>query len=233
MMHQAAAMNGPSLVKGLLQRKSGALRNGAPFAEMPSAFRSLQQHLLKRPGGDREMVEILSLVLQHDEQVAVTAVELALQAGVPTKTHILIRTVSDLPCSGRRLELLITTRRFVCTAGDDENYVYASHVNDLTRGRVSECRSTYFLPPLLHTTTTSKYLLHNEKSSLCLVSAMSKASSRRQRDHARTRPYRPSENRSRPHRSQPLHRLPQNRRGHFPSPAKNQHERRWLARVRY
>jgi hypothetical protein len=35
------------------------------------------------------MVEILALVLQHDEQVVLTAVELALQAGVPTKTHIL------------------------------------------------------------------------------------------------------------------------------------------------
>ena len=43
----------------VVQRKPGALRNGAPFAEMPPAFRSLQQHLLKRPGGDREMVEIL------------------------------------------------------------------------------------------------------------------------------------------------------------------------------
>ncbi len=48
----------------VVQRKPGALRNGAPFAEMPSAFRSLQQNLLKRPGGDREMVEILFLVLQ-------------------------------------------------------------------------------------------------------------------------------------------------------------------------
>jgi hypothetical protein len=56
---------------------------------MPLAFRSLQQHLLKRPGGDREMVEILSLVLQHDEQIVLTAVELALKAGVPTKTHII------------------------------------------------------------------------------------------------------------------------------------------------
>ena len=35
------------------------------------------------------MVEILALVLQHDEQAVLTAVELALEAGVPTKTHIL------------------------------------------------------------------------------------------------------------------------------------------------
>jgi hypothetical protein len=73
----------------VLQRKPGALRNGAPFVEMPDGFRKLQGHLLKRPGGDREMVEILALVLQHDEQAVLCAVELALEAGVPTKTHIL------------------------------------------------------------------------------------------------------------------------------------------------
>ena len=73
----------------VIQRKPGALRNGAPFAEMPEGFRRLQGHLLKRAGGDREMVEILALVLQHDEQAVLCAVELALEAGVPTKTHIL------------------------------------------------------------------------------------------------------------------------------------------------
>ena len=35
------------------------------------------------------MVEILALVLQHDEQAVLCAVELALEAGVPTKTHVL------------------------------------------------------------------------------------------------------------------------------------------------
>src|ERR1700735_4309152 len=73
----------------VIQRKPGALRNGAPFAELPPAFRALQQRMLKTSGGDREMVEILALVLQHDEQAVLTAVELALEAGVPTKTHIL------------------------------------------------------------------------------------------------------------------------------------------------
>jgi transposase len=73
----------------VIQRKPGALRNGAPFAEMPDAFRQLQGYLLRRPGGDREMVEILALVLQHDEQAVLCAVELALEAGVPTKTHVL------------------------------------------------------------------------------------------------------------------------------------------------
>jgi len=73
----------------VIQRKPGALRNGAPFTELPEGFKRLQQHLLKRPGGDREMVEILALVLQHDEEAVLCAVELALEAGLPTKTHIL------------------------------------------------------------------------------------------------------------------------------------------------
>ena len=73
----------------VVQRKPGALRNGAPFAELPEAFRTLQQHLLKKPGGDREMVDILALVLQHNEDAVLLAVEMALETGVPTKTHVL------------------------------------------------------------------------------------------------------------------------------------------------
>ena len=73
----------------VLQRKPGALRNGAPFAEFPPAFRQLQDQMLRKPGGDREMVDILALVLQHDEQAVLTAVELALAEGVATKTHVL------------------------------------------------------------------------------------------------------------------------------------------------
>lgn len=73
----------------VIQRKPGALRNGAPFADLPDAFKRLQQHLLKYPGGDRDMVGILALVLQHDEQAVLCAVELALSDGAPTKTHVL------------------------------------------------------------------------------------------------------------------------------------------------
>lgn len=73
----------------VIQRKPGALRNGARFAEMPDAFRLLQQHLLQQRGGGREMAEILALVLQHDEHAVLTAVEMALESGVPTKTHVL------------------------------------------------------------------------------------------------------------------------------------------------
>ena len=48
----------------VIQRKPGALRNGAPFVELPSGFRRLQDQMLRRPGGDREMVDILALVLR-------------------------------------------------------------------------------------------------------------------------------------------------------------------------
>ncbi|MBS0439306.1 MAG: IS21 family transposase [Proteobacteria bacterium] len=73
----------------VVQRKPGALRNGAPFADLPDGFKRLQATLLKRPGGDREMVEILALVLHHDEQAVLTAVELALESGAPSKPHVL------------------------------------------------------------------------------------------------------------------------------------------------
>lgn len=73
----------------VLQRKPGALRNGAPFTELPLAFKKLQTELLKKPGGDREMVEVLALVLHHEEQAVLAAVELALEVGVPTKMYVL------------------------------------------------------------------------------------------------------------------------------------------------
>ena len=73
----------------VLQRKPGALRNGAPFLELPEGFRRLQATLTKRPGGDREMVEVLGLVLHHDEQAVLAAVELALESGAPSKQHVL------------------------------------------------------------------------------------------------------------------------------------------------
>ena len=73
----------------VLQRKPGALRNGTPFTELPAGFKRPQSILLKRQGGDREMVEILALVLQHDESAVLTAVELALESGTPSKQHVL------------------------------------------------------------------------------------------------------------------------------------------------
>ena len=71
------------------QRKPGALRNGAPFLELPDSFRQLRTQLLRRTGGDREMVDILALVLLHDEQQVEQAVAKALESGEPSKQHVL------------------------------------------------------------------------------------------------------------------------------------------------
>lgn len=59
------------------------------YAELPAAFKRLQSILLKRLGGDREMAEILALVLHHDEQVVLRAVELALECDGVSKQHVL------------------------------------------------------------------------------------------------------------------------------------------------
>jgi hypothetical protein len=57
--------------------------------ELPPAFRQLQDQMLRRPDGDREMADILALALHHDEKVVFRAVELAMDGGVATKTHVL------------------------------------------------------------------------------------------------------------------------------------------------
>lgn len=83
----------------VVQRKPGALRNGAPFNELPDSFKQLQRQLLKRPGGDREMVDVLALVLLHDESLIEQAINEALQSELPTKQHVLncLSRLSDQP----------------------------------------------------------------------------------------------------------------------------------------
>ncbi len=83
----------------VVQRKPGALRNGAPFHELPDSFRRLQGQLLKRPGGDREMADILALVLLHDEALVEQAVMAALEVEQPSKQHVLncLSRLSDIP----------------------------------------------------------------------------------------------------------------------------------------
>jgi transposase len=83
----------------VIQRKPGALRNGAPFTELPECFRQLQARLLKRPGGDREMVDVLALVLLHDEQLVEQAVTEALKVEQLSKQHVLncLSRIGDQP----------------------------------------------------------------------------------------------------------------------------------------
>ena len=67
----------------LVQRKPGALRNGTPFLEMPSALLRLRQSLLRHPGGDRVMADVLSVVPQAGLESVLVAVELVLEGATP------------------------------------------------------------------------------------------------------------------------------------------------------
>jgi transposase len=71
------------------QRKPGSIRNGAPFQSLPDSFKHLQSQLLARKGGDKEMVDVLSLVLHHEEQLVEQAIDMALKAGKTSKQHVM------------------------------------------------------------------------------------------------------------------------------------------------
>jgi hypothetical protein len=68
----------------LLERKPGALRNGAPFADLPAALQQLRQGLLREPGGDRVMAQLLALVPKLGLDDVLVAVALALEAAPPS-----------------------------------------------------------------------------------------------------------------------------------------------------
>jgi transposase len=74
---------------GLIERKPGALRNGAPFKTMPEPLQELQRQLLKHAGGDRIMAQVLSAVTLHGLEAVLVAVELALQSGRVSAEHVL------------------------------------------------------------------------------------------------------------------------------------------------
>jgi transposase len=83
----------------VVQRKPGALRNGAPFKQLPDVFLQLQKQLLKHRGGDREMVEVLALVLQHEESLIEQAITEALGSGSASKQHVIncLNRLLDVP----------------------------------------------------------------------------------------------------------------------------------------
>jgi transposase len=68
----------------VLERKPGALRNGAPFLEMPEPLLRLRRSLLREPGGDRLMAKILALVPSAGLEPVLVAVELALEGAPPS-----------------------------------------------------------------------------------------------------------------------------------------------------
>ena len=74
----------------LIERKPGALRNGAPFAGMPLALVKLQTELRRRERshGDRVMAKVLSAIPAHGLEAVLVAVERVLESGVPSIEHM-------------------------------------------------------------------------------------------------------------------------------------------------
>ena len=73
----------------LVQRKPGALRNGAPFADMPAPLQRLRQGLMRHDGGDKIMAQVLNCVSSHGLEAVLVAVELVIESGVLSTEHVL------------------------------------------------------------------------------------------------------------------------------------------------
>ena len=73
----------------LIERKPGALRNGAPFADLPTPLRQLKHGLTRHAGGDRIMAQVLAAVPVAGLDAVLVAVELVLEAGTLSAEHVL------------------------------------------------------------------------------------------------------------------------------------------------
>ena len=73
----------------LVERKPGALRNGAPFETMPEELLKLRSILLKHEGGDKLMARVLGLVPLVGLADVLVAIELVLESQMVSIEHIL------------------------------------------------------------------------------------------------------------------------------------------------
>ena len=75
----------------LIERKPGALRNGAPFEDMPQPLLKLQAALLRheRQEGHRLMAKVLAAVPAQGLGDVLVAVELVLESGIHSAEHVL------------------------------------------------------------------------------------------------------------------------------------------------
>ena len=92
--HQRLSMRGQTCYDWqhyipLVQRKPGALRNGAPFADLPAALQHLRGALLRHAGGDRIMAQVLAAVPSAGLDAVLVAVELVIESGVVSAEHVI------------------------------------------------------------------------------------------------------------------------------------------------
>jgi hypothetical protein len=76
-----------------LEHKPGALRNGAPFKDwnLPGAMTRLRERLAKHLDGDRQFVEILSMVALYGLEAVANACAAALEDSVVSSAHVVNR----------------------------------------------------------------------------------------------------------------------------------------------
>jgi transposase len=74
----------------LIERKPGALRNGAPFEDMPQPLAKLQASLLRRQRqeGNRVMARVLAAIPTYGLEAVLVAVELVLESGIHSAEHV-------------------------------------------------------------------------------------------------------------------------------------------------
>jgi len=97
----------------LVERKPGALRNGAPFAQMPEPLQRLSRALLRRDGGDRVMAQVLMAVPVHGLDAVLVAVDLVLESGRPSAEYVL--NVLARLCEGPPPDTVATTLTVAAT----------------------------------------------------------------------------------------------------------------------
>jgi hypothetical protein len=94
----------------LVQRKPGALRNGAPFADMPAPLKQLKLGLMRHAGGDRIMAQVLAAVPTAGLDAVLVAVELVIESGTLSAEHVLnvlarLNSSPPPPCVETSLQL--------------------------------------------------------------------------------------------------------------------------------
>lgn len=89
-----------------LERKPGALRNGAPFADwdLPVPIKSIQARLMKLSGGDRQFVQILAAIPVDGFEAVTVACGLAIEAGVISADYVL-NTLNRLKASPAKVAI--------------------------------------------------------------------------------------------------------------------------------
>ena len=85
----------------LLERKPGALRDGAPFVDwqLPASMQQIKDHYMRGKGGDRDFVDLLLLAQSHGIEVVETACDLAVAQNIlrlPAITNLINQLVEPI-----------------------------------------------------------------------------------------------------------------------------------------